>query len=362
MMKKAIVTAMLLQVLAGLPGAFAQRLERHPGPPLPLWERSDTVSVVIIGDVMMHARQLQYDHGPFLSQLEDKFSRSDLVIANMEFTLAGEPYSGYPAFSAPDSYAAYVRDLGADVFLTANNHILDKGTSGLERTLSVYRDMDGIRWTGTAADSTEYAGNYPLMLTAGGIRFALVNFTYGTNVPPYSKDFPRVNYMRKEEVASAVQRAREKGADFVIALPHWGEEYILKHNRSQEDFARFLAGEGVDAVVGSHPHVVQDSCTIGSMPVFYSIGNAVSNMSARNTRLELAVTLRFVLRPWDSPRMIAPEVDFLWCTLPGRLVDNYCTIVVKEWLGRRDEWILKSDYDEMVATYERVKSVTGIED
>ncbi|MBR1573708.1 MAG: CapA family protein [Bacteroidales bacterium] len=331
-----------------------------------LWDRSDTVSVIFIGDVMMHTRQLQYDCTSFLEGIRDRLASADLAVANMEFTLAGEPYSGYPCFSAPDVYAEYVRDCGVDVFLTANNHILDKGVKGLERTLEVYRKMPGVRFTGAARDTLEERGNHPLIVPVRGLRIALVNFTYGTNVGGGS-DWPKVNRMDKADISRALERAREQGADFVVALPHWGEEYALTHNARQEEMARWLAEQGADAVVGAHPHVVQDTSVVTTsggrkVPVIYSLGNAVSNMSAPNTRLELAVTLRFVLRPWDSPRMLAPRLDFLWCTLPGRLTDNYRTLCVRDWIGRREAWMQPSDYDNMLSTYERVKTVTGIQD
>ena len=84
---------------------------------------------------MMHANQIQnahrsgleYDFSSYFHLLEEEIAQADIAIANMEFTLAGEPHTGYPCFSAPDSYASYLADCGFDIFLTANNHIFDKG-------------------------------------------------------------------------------------------------------------------------------------------------------------------------------------------------------------------------------------------
>ncbi|MBR5042629.1 MAG: CapA family protein, partial [Bacteroidales bacterium] len=110
-----------------------------------------------------------------------------------------------------------------------------------------------------------------------------------------------------------------------------------------------------------HPHVVQDTTHVKGVPVIYSMGNAVSNMSVENTRLELAVTLRFIYdRNSDSKSMLEPQLDFMWCTLPGRLTDSYATIFIKEWATRRSEWLTPSDFDNMTASLERVKQITGI--
>ena len=320
----------------------------------------DTVEMVFIGDVMMHARQLEYDYTDFLEPLRPLLSQADIAVANMEFTLAGKPYSGYPAFSAPDGYATYVKDLGVDVFLTANNHITDKGENGLRRTLHIY-DSLRVRHTGTGLEERTFHRDNPLMLYCKGLRIALVNFTYGTNTAT-AYEWPSVSLMDKDEVSRQVSRARELGADIVIAVPHWGTEYSLRHSREQEHWAQWLEEKGVDAIIGAHPHVVQDTTSIGAVPVIYSMGNAVSNMSAENTRLELAVTLKIAVDRHRKASVLTPELTFLWCTLPGKLTDGYQTIPVKKYLGHREMWISPSDYDNMVTTYRRVRTVTGIQD
>ena len=326
----------------------------------PLGGQPDTLTIVLIGDVMMHARQLDYDCRTFLEPIRSRLEAADIAIANMEFTLAGAPYSGYPAFSAPDAYADYVADCGVDVFLMANNHILDKGRTGLQRTLGKYRAMDRIRFAGAAETPQEDSLAFPLMLTAKGLRIALINTTYGTNTGDPS-GWPKVHTEDKAEIAAAVRRARNLGADWIIALPHWGLEYQLKHAAGQEKMARWLHDAGVDAVIGAHPHVVQDTSHIDRMPVIYSMGNAISNMSARNTRLELMVTLRFTKDRYRNLAMLEPGLEFLWCTLPGTLTDSYATIAVKDYIGRRDLWKDPSDYDNMTATLARVVAETGIE-
>lgn len=361
-MKRSALSVLLI-ICVSVCEAYAQFDLRLPRAALP--GRRDTVSLLILGDVMMHARQLEYDHDTFLSGIADSMRAADFCIANLEFSLGGKPYSGYPAFSAPDSYAEYLaRDCGTDVFLTANNHILDRGAKGLSRTLAVYsalRDSLGVRYTGSASDSAEKESNYPLMLFSKGLRIALVNFTYGTNFPA-TGGWPRVNLMDREDVAAAIGRAKEHGADFIIALPHWGTEYSLTHNSTQEKWAEWLLSQGVDAVVGAHPHVVQDTVMTGGRPVIYSLGNVVSNMSAINTRLGMTVTLRFVHDSFTGEKaMLRPQLDFTWCTLPGMLTETYSTIYVKEWAGRRGDWLTPYDFDNMTATLERVLTVTGID-
>ncbi len=370
-----ILTLLLVVILQVIPSMAQVLRDRKPSDKLDLFfkdnltsiislESRDTVKVIFIGDVMMHSKQLDKDWKMFFRNLEGRFKGADLAVANMEFPLAGKPYTGYPAFSTPDDYPQVIADAGIDVFLGANNHVLDKGSAGLFRTLEIYRSMrssKGILFTGISSDEKEDEELYPLIVPIGGIRLALVNFTYGSNMGPDSK-WPKVNLMNKEDISKAMQRAKEKGADYIIALPHWGIEYQLVHSSSQMNMAKWLVEEGADVILGAHPHVVQDTCRIEGVPVVFSMGNAVSNMSIINSRLELAVTLNFLNNGDGTSRMLEPKIEFLWCTLPGKLTDSYATIAVKDFEGRRDEWIEPSDYDNMMATYRRVKEATGIED
>lgn len=315
---------------------------------------------------MMHSKQLDYDYSKFLSNIVADLKDDDFCVGNLEFCLGGPPYTGYPAFSTPDEFAEHLAsDCGIDVFLTANNHILDRGSTGLKRTLEVYNQLSdslGIKHTGAAYNEADLSQRYPIYIFRKGINVAIINFTYGTNLGA-SSIWPKVFYAREKEVLDAVASAHKKGADFIIALPHWGTEYQLQHDAEQRRWAELLINAGVDAVIGTHPHVVQDFELIQGKPVIYSLGNVVSNMSAKNTRIGLIVTLKMVREQGSkTATMLEPEFTFTWCSLPGLLKNNYQTIKVKEWASRRNDWLTPSDYDNMIATYDRVKAASGIKD
>lgn len=363
-MRKALFTAILMSCLLTCLDAQVEGVFTYDKAfPDRLSFSTDTLSVFIIGDVMMHSAQLDKDHRLFLRHIAPEMKKADITVANMEFPLGGEPYTGYPAFSAPDYMLDYLMECGTDVVLTANNHIFDRGREGLNRTLDLlHAAKDSLLFTGTFSSMEESKAINPLILEKEGLRIALINFTYGINGPSH-EGFPNVSYMDRDSVALAVSRAKSWKADFIVALPHWGEEYILRHNKQQEEWAEWLSGQGVSAIVGGHPHVVQDTSHIGKTAVIYSMGNVVSNMSAENTRLETAVILRFVRnRLTGDKAMLEPELRFMWCTRPGTLTESYATIFVKDWADRRSEWKNPSDYDNMMRTYERVKNATGIED
>ena len=319
--------------------------------------------------MMMHSAQIKaackdgttYNFDTYFQYLENRIREADIAIANMEFTLAGEPYTGYPAFSAPDSYGTYLAECGFDIFLCANNHIFDKRSDGAELTLKKYRELKkayGIQYCGLASDEEEQNNNHPLFVTSKGIRIAIINFTYGTNLGA-DKHWPKVNYMSSSKnIENALEKAEE--ADFTLVLPHWGNEYELLHSKQQRKTAEWLVAEGADMIIGAHPHVVQDYETIEGIQVAYSLGNAVSNMSKENTQIELMATVKLVRNTNGDIDILPIEFTWLWCSRPGGYCDSYTVLPVEEFIERKHEWKGSWDYEKMMKTYRHVRETTGI--
>lgn len=252
--------------------------------------QGQSLKIIFAGDLMGHGPQHKaartadssYDYTPCFRFVEDYIKSADLAILNLEVTLAGPPYTGYPQFSSPRQLAEAAQQAGFDVMTTANNHCLDRGRAGLERTLRVL-DTLGIPHLGTYRDRQQHDREHPLIVERNGVRLALLCYTYGTNGIEVQQ--PNVvNFIDTVQMARDLRLARDKGVDFVITLIHWGIEYALKANAEQEQTARWLLDHGCDAVIGGHPHVVQNF-TLDAVPgnnhypeiVVYSMGNLVSN-------------------------------------------------------------------------------------
>ena len=249
------------------------------------------LKMLIAGDLMQHKPQMDaalqpdgtYNYEECFARVKPEIEWADVAIANYEVTCGGKPYSGYPQFSAPDDYLKAAIDAGFDVLLTANNHCLDKGRMGLERTLMMMDSLK-VKHLGTYNDSLERALNYPLLIEENGIRVALLTFTYGTN--GLKVESPNiVNMMDTVEIARDIEKAKMMNPDIIIALPHWGIEYQSLPSKEQRMIADWLLKNGVNHVVGGHPHVAQpiELLNDGQNLVAYSMGNIVSNQSSANT-------------------------------------------------------------------------------
>ncbi len=255
----------------------------------------EQASMVFVGDVMQHDGQIQaaYNASNKSYEYEDGFkfvkpliNEYDLRIANLEVTLAGQPYKGYPQFSAPDELAATLVATGFNVILTSNNHSADRGEKGIIRTLDQL-DALGVKHTGTFRNQEERDANYPLMITQNEIKIALLNYTYGTNGIEV-KGPVIVNYIDSNVIRADVEKAKALGAEYIVCNMHWGTEYKPLPNAYQKTYEQFCYRIGVDMVIGGHPHVVQpiekkDIKGKEKLTV-WSLGNFVSNMQVRYTR------------------------------------------------------------------------------
>ena len=288
-------------------------------------------TLVFAGDMMQHTAQIEsarqssgtYRYDECLRGIKHLVVPADIAVCNLEAPLGGRPHSGYPAFSAPDEFASAISEAGFDILLTANNHCLDKGRKGLLRTLDVL-DSLGIRHLGTYRNQAERDSLHPMIVDTCGIRFALLNYTYGTNGIPVPEPCI-VNHIDTVQMAADLNRARKLKAQCIIVCIHWGEEYHPTQSSEQENLAYWLIAHGADHIIGSHPHVIQPVVTLADTDsdiphhiVAYSLGNLISGMSAANTDrgmlLELKIS-RFMTTVWTDcyktyrVRTLRPEIS-----------------------------------------------------
>ncbi len=261
-----------------------------------------TIHMSVIGDIMSHSTNFKnaynpstkdYDFSNTFSNIKSYIKNADIAVGNLETTFAGKSrgYSGYPTFNTPEALGKNLKDLGVDILTTANNHCMDKGYSGLKSTLD-FLDRFGISHTGTSRSEEEQ--NTILIKDVNGIKIAFLSFTYGTNgiTIPSDKKYA-VNLINKDLIKKQINLAKKENVDLIAVSMHWGIEYQLKQNKNQKDLADFLFKNGVDLILGSHPHVLEpmekrtitlDDGTKKDGFVIYSLGNFMSGQIYANTK------------------------------------------------------------------------------
>ena len=250
------------------------------------------LSLLFAGDIMGHDSQIAsayevarktYDYTSCFQFVKPYVDSVDLAIGNLEVTLAGPPYKGYPQFSSPDAVGETLKAIGFDILVTANNHCVDRGRKGLERTLVMLDSFD-IAHTGTFKDSIARENESPLLVEKNGFKLAILNYTYGTNGIPVTR--PNiVNHLDTAIMHRDLIEAKASNPDVIIVFTHWGLEYQSLPSKQQKDLTEFCFQHGAQLVIGAHPHVIQpmEWRKDKNQFVAYSLGNYVSGQRKRYT-------------------------------------------------------------------------------
>lgn len=284
----------------------------------PTEEKEDnikTIEIAAVGDILIHKEILEtqydaesdsYDFKNTLQYVKDYLSNADLAIGNLEGTLAGVEnygFSGYPSFNAPDELADAIKWAGIDVLNNMNNHSLDRDIKGYYRTRETIEDK-GFDIIGTRSRAED---NRYIIKDVKGIKVGIISYSYtmtaeggvrGLNGTPISSEiYPLMNTFREDSLDDDLNNMKEQidmmkadGAEVVIFYMHWGDEYELEPNGTQEKIAKFLANNNVDIVFATHPHslqpidIVKSEDGLHETSVIYSMGNLLS--SQRTERIQ----------------------------------------------------------------------------
>ena len=254
----------------------------------------DSLNLIFMGDIMGHDGQIKsaynktkntYNYDSVFEEVEDLISGADFSIANLEVTLAGPPFKGYPRFSSPKELAIACKNSGIDVLVTSNNHTCDRGKKGVIRTLDILDSLE-IKHTGSFRNSSEFEKNNLLVLEKNNIKIGVLNYTFSTNgiAIPYPTI---VNKIDTIAILKDIKKSKTEDLDKLIVFIHWGPEYQSQPSSSQKRIANFLFKNGVDIIIGAHPHVLQKmeyhdnfDAENGQL-IAYSLGNYVSNQRKR---------------------------------------------------------------------------------
>jgi len=271
------------------------------------------ITILAAGDAMAHESQLIHDYdnnpdtyefGPSFSEIKESVSKADFAMLNLETSVAGSElgYSGYPDFNTPISFVKAIQDCGFDLITLSNNHVIDRGEIGVKNTIENLNAL-GVDHTGLSHDEATFYDYY--IKDIEGIKVAVLAYTWKS---PSISNYENGNYILRfwddtEQVKQDINNVRAFGADVVIMVPHWGEEYHRNFSKKQRKMAEEFISYGADIIFGSHPHVVQPIERISVEDekgnsregiVVYSLGNFLANMRNRynNTGILASIQIR----------------------------------------------------------------------
>ena len=249
-----------------------------------------TVDLLAVGDNLIHEGlyktgmkadgEWNYDH--VYANVRDEVEAADLAIINQETIFINDrsKISAYPIFGSPPEIGDSLVRTGFDVVLHASNHTVDKGAEGVWDTINFWKE-NHPEITVLGINESVDDQNIVNVVECNGIRFAMLNYTYGLNGLPMPKGEPYlVNLLDKEKMAADIAQAKEI-ADLVVVFLHVGDEYVYQPSETAKQWVDFLLEQGVDICINAHPHVVEPYTMLTredghQMLVYYSVGNFAS--------------------------------------------------------------------------------------
>lgn len=263
-----------------------------------------TANMVMVGDALIHssvyndANRLAnwngYDFKPQITLIKEKVKDYDIAYYNQETILGGTSLglSDYPTFNSPQEVGDAMRDAGFNLVSLATNHTVDRGKQAVLNSREYWNRFEDVQAVGSYSSIEEKSKLETKVLEVNNIKYAMLNYTYGTNGMPVSDSYlvnvwptdidnignPEYDskyQAYKDTVKNDISKLRDK-VDVLMVAMHWGIEYTHTPTNYEKDMAKFLADNDVDIIIGTHPHVIQPVEWIDDTLVIYSLGNFIS--------------------------------------------------------------------------------------
>lgn len=284
-----------------------------------------SITITVVGDLMCHSPQFQYaevikdsfNFMPVYRNVKKYLESSDFTFGNLETVTAGKEsggYSGYPFFNTPSSYITALSETGFDLLVTSNNHSLDRGESGILKTIDEIQKRN-LNYVGTYKSQQDR--DSVRIFNIKGINVAILAYSYGTNGNPIpmGKDY-LINLIDEKLIEKDINSSKQLRADVIIVHLHFGEEYKREPVKFQSDLVSKIIDLGADIIIGGHPHVLQpvqffktNNSGLDTGFVAYSMGNFISNQRKRFTDAGLILTLK--INKESSDKFKIAEVSYI---------------------------------------------------
>lgn len=268
-----------------------------------------TIRIAAAGDVnvtdrIVNSGGLNYDYTSVFMDVAHMLADADLAVVNLEGNICGAPY-GTGTASAPQGLVEALDKAGVDLVQLANSYSINKGISGLKQTINGVRAA-GMEPLGAYEDESAFrAGKGYTICVVDGIKVAFVAFTKGMDgmalpggsencvnllYEDYASAYQNINY---EGISAILDAAAKENPDVTVAMLHWGSEYNDTISPSQEKIVKYLQENGVDAIIGTHPHYVQKMVFDQEAGTFvaYSLGDLLSDGERSGTQYSVILNL-----------------------------------------------------------------------
>lgn len=288
------------------------------------------------GDILVNLEQLKIVadseslYQSIFANAASLFANTDYLVGNLETPLGLSNFTDNKwKFCTPGILAKVLAEFGFNLLTLANNHILDRGVDGLKTTISILENY-GVEYIG--ANKTSLREHAYKILDFGEYKIALLNYTYGTNAhfngtllkeneeylvnllcpqegqnnikrclikraikkglrllgSPWGEERYDSNSKYAKKILDDITAVKKKGATHIIACVHSGGQYNKGPERWTRTLMRWLVDNGIDVVIGTHPHVIHPIINYKKRYIAYSLGDFTSTPFCEGTPIALA--------------------------------------------------------------------------
>lgn len=311
-------------------------------------KKDDTASFTFMGvgdnllhDVIFHNNDYSMkdiDYNDIYTNMK-KYTKEDINYINYETICAGTEngltLDGYPSFNGPAEFNDAVAKAGFNWFSLCSNHTYDRGTLGVLTELD-YLKKHEPNVTITGAYASKKAAEKPTVINVNGIKVGLASYAYGFESEPSGDPDTKwmVNKISEKKIRSDMKKLN-KVSDVQIVSMHWGTEYHTKQNAEQEKYAKLLNELGVEAIIGTHPHVIEPVEWIHGKKkdtlCYYSLGNLISAQNANENMIGGMASFKCSYNFKTKKARISKAEFIPTITYYDASYNNYALYTIKEW-------------------------------
>lgn len=338
-------------------------------------------TIRMAGDVIIDTEMLEasytkatdyYDFEPYFELIGDTLSSADYTMINIEASLRKGKYgySGYPQFTTPPVILQVVKNYGVDMITMCNNHMLDGYCDGLVESVG-HVEAAGLHHIGGYVNEAD--SNEPEIYEINGIKVGFVTYTQATNSLENHCDERYkflVNYFKTSNCASDIANARAAGAEVIVAVTHWGEEYKRSPESTTRKYAQALVAAGADVIIGGHPHMVQpaeyitvtdNSGKIRSALCVYSLGNFLSQHRVQYT--DSGIVFEFTIQENADGTFSITDPGYVpvyvWTFKNNKGDDDYRVLPIGQYLNNPPSGMNSEQVNRMKQSLQETFEVMG---
>ena len=319
-----------------------------------------------------------YDYTRAFRDVAAELGAADVTVMNMEGNFCGEPYGSETA-SAPVELLSYLKNAGVDLIQMANSYSIQNGLIGLNSTLNAIRSagMEPLGAYASVGDFRKTKGYTICDMQV--IKVASVALTQGVcamGMPEGSQQCVNLLYedyestykiVNKKGITSILKDVAAEKPDLTVAMLHWGSVNNDQISKTQEQIVTLMQKNGVDVIIGTHPHLVQriDHNEKTGKLVAYSLGDFFGDGQLGGSNYSIILDIE-VTKDTDLKTTKVTGFSYIPIyTLKESECDGYRRVVridtaMKAYEQNYVDKITKTAYDQMAHSLDRIeKRISG---